>query len=139
MNVAVDHLDTLDKAAKELNNGNIPLFNSIAQSYAKNTGQPAPTNFDALKSIVGSEVAKAVSGGASALGDREEIRREIDKANSPQQLAEVIKKYQQLMAGQLKGLKQTYESADLKDFDKKLLPRTVQVLNSVQESTRSKW
>ena len=139
MNVAVDHLDTLDKAAKELNNGNIPLFNSIAQSYAKNTGQSAPTNFDALKSIVGSEVAKAVSGGASALGDREEIRREIDKANSPQQLAEVIKKYQQLMAGQLKGLKQTYESADLKDFDKKLLPRTVQVLNSVQESTRSKW
>jgi len=139
MNVAVDHLDTLDKAAKELNNGNIPLFNSIAQQYAKNTGQSAPTNFDALKSIVGSEVAKAVSGGASALGDREEIRREIDKANSPQQLAEVIKKYQQLMAGQVKGLKQTYESAGLKDFDKKLLPRTIQVLNSVQEPTRSKW
>ena len=139
MNVAVDHLDTLQEAANALQNGNVPLFNQIGNMYSKNTGSPAVTDFNALKSIVGSEVAKAVAGGATALGDREEIRREIDAANSPQQLHGVIEKYQKLMAGQVKGLKQTYESTGLKDFDDKLLPRTKKVLNSVQEPTRSRW
>lgn len=139
MNVAVDHLDTLQEAANALKNGNLPLFNQIGNMYSKNTGSPKVTDFNALKSIVGSEVAKAVAGGATALGDREEIRAEINAANSPQQLAGVIEKYQKLMAGQVKGLKQTYESVGLKDFDDKLLPRTKKVLNSVQEPTRSKW
>ena len=143
MNVAVDHLDTLQQAANALHNGNIPLFNQIGNMYAKNTGQTAPTNFDSIKSIVGSEVAKAVSGaGGSALGDREEIRKEINNANSPQQLAGVIKKYQQLMAGQLNGLKTQYEDSGLKDFDKKISPRTKTVISGAKresENTRSSW
>jgi hypothetical protein len=144
MNVAIDHLDTLDEAAKALNNGDLPLFNKITNDYSRNTGSPAVTNFDGIKSIVGSEVAKAVSGaGGSALGDREEIRREIDNANSPQQLAGVIKKYQQLMGGQLNGLRTQYEDTGLKDFDKKLTPRTRQVLlgagNTESNHTRSSW
>ena len=144
MNVAIDHLDTLDEAAKALNNGDLPLFNKITNDYSRNTGSPAVTNFDGIKSIVGSEVAKAVSGaGGSALGDREEIRREIDNANSPQQLAGVIKKYQQLMGGQLNGLRTQYEDTGLKDFDKKLTPRTKQVLsgagNTESNHTRSSW
>ena len=145
MNVAVDHLDTLDKAATALNNGELPLFNKIANEYSRNTGSPAVTNFDGIKSIVGSEVAKAVSGaGGSALGDREEIRREIDNANSPQQLAGVIKKYQDLMVGQLKGLKTQYEDTGLKDFDKKLSDPTKHVLGRVAnegngKNTRSSW
>ena len=139
MNVGIDHLDTLQTAANALGNGQIPIFNDIAQKYAKNTGSSAPTDFNALKSIVGSEVAKAVTGGASALGDREEIRAEIDRSNSPQQLAGVINRYQQLMAGQVKGLRQTYESAGLKDFDAKLLDRTKVVLNKTTEPKRSNW
>ena len=139
MNVAVDHLDSLSEATKALKNGQLPLFNKIANEYSKNTGSPLVTNFDSLKSIVGSEVAKAVAGGATALGDREEIRKEINAAGSEQQLLGAINKYQQLMAGQVKGLKQTYESAGLKGFDDKLLPRTKRVLNEVSEPTRSKW
>ncbi len=141
MNVAVDHLDSLSEAAQALKNGNMPLFNSIGNMYSKNTGSPAVTDFNALKSIVGSEVAKAVAGGATALGDREEIRAEINAAASEQQLLSAINKYQKLMAGQVKGLRQTYTSAGLPEssFNDKLLPRTKKVLNSVEEPTRSKW
>ena len=139
MNVAVDHLDTLKEATLALNNGNLPLLNHVMNEYSRNTGSPAVTNFDGIKSIVGSEVAKAVSGqGGSALGDREEIRKEINAANSPQQLMGVIHKYQQLMGGQLKGLKTQYEDSGLKDFDRKLTPRTQQVINSTKQ-TRSNW
>ena len=138
MNVAIDHLDTLNKAGQALNNGNVTLFNSIGNTFSKNTGNPQVTDFNSLKSIVGSEVAKAVTGGASALGDREEIRAEINAANSPAQLLGVIQKYQQLMAGQVKGLKQTYESGTgRKDFEEKLLPRTKQILNEVDEGPRA--
>jgi len=139
MNVAIDHLDTLNEAGRALNNGQIPLFNSISNKFSKESGNPEITDFNALKSIVGSEVAKAVTGGANAFGDREEIRAEINAANSPAQLLGVIEKYQKLMAGQVKGLKQTYESAGLKGFDDKLLPRTKFVLNSLEPPTRRKW
>jgi hypothetical protein len=143
MNVAVDHLDTLDKAAKALNNGDLRLFNQIGNEYQRNVGGPAITDFNSIKSIVGSEVAKAVSGsGGSALGDREEIRREIDASNSPAQLAGVIRKYQDLMVGQLKGLKTQYEDSGLKDFDKKLAEPTRRVLTRVEnesKQTRSNW
>ena len=101
------------------------------------------TNFEGVKSIVGSEVAKAVSGaGGSALGDREEIRREINAANSPAQLAGVIKKYQELMAGQLKNLKIQYEDSGLRDFDKKIAEPTRRVMDRIEkekQNTRSSW
>ena len=141
INVAVDHLDTLQEAANELKNGQTPAFNKIAQLYASNTGGTAPGNFDALKSIVGSEVAKAVVGGASALGDREEIRKEINNSKTPEQLAGVIGKYQALMAGQAKGIRQEWVSSGLDDkaFDNKLMPRTKVVLNKQKEPTRSSW
>ena len=95
-----------------------------------------------VKHIVGSEVAKAVSGtGGSALADRQAIEKEFNSASSPAQLQGVIKKYQELMAGQVNSLRQTYTSAGLskESFDKKLLPRTQQVLNSVQQPSRSNW
>jgi hypothetical protein len=145
MNVAIDHLDTLREAGQALQNGNLPIFNKIANEYTKNTGDNRLTDFNGIKSIVGSEVAKAVAGGQMALADREEIRKELDAANSPQQLAGVIKRMQQLLGGQLKGLKTQYEDAGLRDFDKKLTPRTKSVLGGMAEekkntnNTRSNW
>jgi hypothetical protein len=143
MNVAIDHLDTLKEAGDALRNGNMPLFNKIANTYSQNTGSEIVTNFDGIKSIVGSEVAKAVAGGQMALADREEIRKELSAANSPEQLNGVIKKFQQLLGGQLKGLKTQYEDAGLKDFDHKLTDRTKRVLgegsNQPKKQSRSNW
>lgn len=133
MNVSIDHLDTLQQAANELKNGNIPVFNDISLRFAEATGQPAPKNFDALKTLVGSEVAKAVQGGATALGDREEIRKEIDRAGSPAQLAGVIDKYQHLLAGQMNGLKTQYESGGGRRWDSKINDRTREVMNKIEQ------
>jgi hypothetical protein len=133
MNVAVDHLDTLQEAAKALNNKDLRMFNDVAQRYATAIGQPAPTNFKALQTLVGSEVAKAIQGGATALGDREEIRKEIDLANSPQQLAGVIDKYQHLMSGQLTGLKQQYTSGGGNRWEGKINPRTNEIMAKVEQ------
>tara|TARA_R110000868_G_scaffold286823_1_gene547273 strand:- start:509 stop:1963 length:1455 start_codon:yes stop_codon:yes gene_type:complete len=131
MNVSVDHLDSLQQAANELKNGQTPLFNDISQRYAQATGQAAPKNFDALKTLVGSEVAKAIQGGATALGDREEIRQEISRTGSPQQLAGVIDKYQHLLAGQMGGLKTQYTSGGGTRWDNKVNPRTKEIMDKI--------
>ena len=142
MNTAIAHLDTLDEAGQALHSGQIPLSNKIVKEFATNMGLPQYTNFESIKHVVGSEIAKAVSGsGGSALADRQAIEKEFDSASSPDQLQGVVTKYKELMAGQVNSLRQTYTSAGLsKDsFDNKLLPRTQKVLNSVQPPTRSKW
>ena len=124
-NVLVDHLGTLGDAASALKNGNIQVFNRLAQGWAKQTGAPAPTDFAATRAIVGDELVKAIVGGGGALGDREEIKGAVDAASSPQQLAGVINKYKELALGQLKGLRKQYESSTGRDdFDTKLAPGT---------------
>jgi hypothetical protein len=122
-NVLLSHLDTLDSLSDALNNGNYQLVNKLGNSYNKATGNPAPTNFDSVKHIVADEVVKAITGGAGALGDREESAKAINGANSPAQLKGVIQNIKQLSVGQLGGLEQQYKaSTGLDDFEHYLTP-----------------
>ena len=132
-NTAVDHLDTMSKLATALENNDIRVFNTVANAFAKGVGVAAPTNFDTAKSIVGGEVAKALAGSSMALKDREEIRDTISRANSPAQLAGSVRTLQELMGGQLKSLKQQYQTGtNRKDFDAKLSPRARQVVSELE-------
>lgn len=122
-NVLQSHLDTFGKLADELGNTQSPAFNKLANMVATQTGKAAPTNFEAIKHIVGDEIVKAVTGSAGALGDREAAARTIASANSPEQLQGVIKTYKELANGQLQGLRQQYQtSTGRNDFDKFLSP-----------------
>jgi hypothetical protein len=122
LNVATDHLDALDSMGKQLKNGDMRAFNSIAQRIAAETGNPAPTNFDAAKKIVADEVVKAIVGSGGGVSDREEAARAFDKASSPEQLSGAIATAKRLMRGQLNGLKQQYKASTGKDdFDTRFL------------------
>ena len=127
--VLVDHLDTLSEAATALGNSNNRLFNRVAQSWAANTGGTAPTNFDGVKALVGDEIVKAVVGSAGALADREEVKKDLDRASSPKQLEELVGKYKKLALGQLHGLEKQYEfQTKQKNFRDALLPGTLTAL-----------
>lgn len=124
-NVGISHLNSLQSLTAALGNGNIQLFNKIGQTVAEQTGQTAPTNFDAAKAIVGDEIIKAIVGGGGALADRENAQNQISRAKSPQQLLGVIQTYKTLMAGQLSGLSRQYQNATGRnDFDQLLAPET---------------
>jgi len=119
LSVATDHLNTLDSLADALNNSDVRLFNAIGNKFATETGQPAPTDFNAAKKIVADEIVKAIVGSGGGVSDREQAAKVIDAANSPQQLKGVIQTYKSLMGGQLGGLKQQYEaSTGRKDFER---------------------
>jgi len=126
LNVAVDHLGTLQQVADALQNNDTRLFNQAGNFIALQTGNPAPTDFNAVKRIVADELTKAVIGGAGALGDRKAVDDAIGAANSPAQLKSVIDRYKQLMGGQLTGMETQYTaSTNKKDFrDRFLTPAT---------------
>jgi hypothetical protein len=125
LNVAVQHLEQLGGLSAALGNGDIQMVNKLGQAIAEQTGSPAPTNFDGVKQMVGDEIVKAVVGSGGGVHDREEIANNISRASSPQQLMGVIRQYQGLLGGQLKGLKKQYEkSTGLNDFEDYLDPLT---------------
>ena len=118
LSVATNHLDQLGEAAHALAQGNIPAVNAIVNTYARHTGAPGVTSFNAMKEIVGDEVVKAVVGTGGAESDRDAIKEAFNAANSPAQLEGVITRYQGLMAGQLNGLRRQYQrSTGLDDFN----------------------
>lgn len=108
-NVASDHLDTLGQMADALNNGSTPLLNKIGNAWNQQTGNPAPTDFNAVKEIVGKEVVKAIVAGGGGVGEREEMSRLMDAANSPAQLKGVITHFKDLMDAQKAGLMDQYQ------------------------------
>lgn len=112
LSVVVDHLATMRDLATELQNGNLQAFNRIAQGFAEQTGQPAPTNFDTAKQIVGAEVIKALGvAGAGTQAERAEAANAFNRARSPDQLFGAIKVAQRLLSGQVGGLRKQFVTA----------------------------
>ena len=135
---AIAHLDTLSQLSDALQNGNIHATNWIANKYAQQTGQPAPTNFEATKKFVGDELVKFIVGSGGGVTDREEAANAISMANSPQQLKQVIATYKTLMGGQLRALNQQYSAMGLgDDLAKQLTPEAKRELLAHGTSTPS--
>jgi hypothetical protein len=110
LGVVVDHLATLRHLATALDNGDIPMFNKLAQSWAEQTGSPIPTNFDEAKQIVGTEIIKALGvAGAGTQAERAEASESFARWRSPSQLLSGIDDVMRpLMLGQLKGLERQF-------------------------------
>jgi hypothetical protein len=135
-NTAIDHLDTIDKLSDALNNNDIRAFNTIGNLVAKQTGQPAPTNFDAAKQIVTAEVIKAIVASGGGVRERQEAEANFSSASSPAQLKGVINSYKQLLGGQLNSLSLQYENGTGRtDFNKKLTPAAKKEFDAVRGKT----
>lgn len=110
LGVVVDHLATLKHLSEALNNGNIERFNELAQRWAEETGSPVPTNFDAAKQIVGTEIIKSLGvAGAGTQAERAEAADAFARYRSPRQLLGAIDEVMRpLMVGQLRGLERQF-------------------------------
>lgn len=128
LNVVVSHLQTMQDLTDALKNNNVPAFNRIAQTWAEQTGQAAPTNFDTAKQIVGAEIIKALGvAGAGSEAERLAAANDFMRARSPEQIAGAIDTARKLLVGQLSGLRRQYiASTGLpgSTFDEMLEPET---------------
>jgi len=133
-NTAIDHLATMDKLSDALQNNDIKAFNYLGNIVARQTGQPAPVNFDAAKQIVTAEIIKAVVASGGGVRERQEAEANFSTANSPAQLKGAINTYMQLLGGQLNSLGLQYENTTGRtDFDKKLTGDAKKAFKSVRE------
>ena len=107
-NTATDHLEILRQAGEALNNGDYPAFTGLAKRFATATGDPAPTNFDSVKSAVAGELSKTFKGTGATDQEIAEINTTINNAQSPQQIAGAINSYTRLMGSKLDALKGQY-------------------------------
>jgi len=121
-NVGISHLGTLEGLINALDNRDIQAINKFGNMVASQTGQKAPTEFNAAKKIVSDEIVKAIVGTGGGVADREEAAKTIDASNSPAQLRGVIQTYKELMKGQLEGLAEQYARTTGKnDFEERFL------------------
>ncbi len=132
-NTAIDHLGTMRELATALENKDVRLFNTLSNKIAKETGQPAPTNFDGAKRIVAAEIVKAIVANGGGVKEREEAANDFLTANSPAQFKGTIDTKVKLLAGQLNSLGLQYENGTGRtDFDKKLTPDAKAAFNNVR-------
>lgn len=138
LDTAAQHINLLKSYATAMQNGDMPSMNTISQAWQKQTGSALPTNFDAIKSTVAAEVAKA--NGEASLGALEEIQAPLNKSGSPAQLLGAIQGFQGLLAGKSNALKKEFVSDGLgteDDFNKKFFTPEAQTMFSAQQQAAS--
>lgn len=122
LNVAVQHINLLQNAAKALDSGNIPLMNSIANQIGIQTGADPATTYNAIHGFVTDEISKAAIGGKTALGDRMKSGELLPANMSPAQRASQFQAVKGLLNGQLSGLRLQATQSGVTNFDKYLSP-----------------
>jgi hypothetical protein len=108
-NTATEHLKQLQQAADALNNGDLQLFNRLANSWATNTGNPAPTNFATIRNAVAGELSKTFKGAAATDAEIDAINTSINSSQSPAQLSGAIQNNIRLMGSKMEALRGQYE------------------------------
>src|ERR1035441_10192128 len=104
-NTAIDHLKLLRETADALQNGDIQLLNKFGNEFANATGNPAPNNFNTVRSAVSGELSKTFKGTGATDEEVSLIEKTINNSQSPQQLSGAIQYYLRLMGGKMDALK----------------------------------
>lgn len=135
-NTSLNHLETVVKLAAAQNNGDFRLFNKIANQFAAETGNTAPTNLAAALAMVAPEVSKAVIGATGTGEERAAFEKRFAGNGSPQQAIEGISTIKELLGGRLTEAERTYNRTTGKtDFREKMLsPAALSVINKASST-----
>lgn len=121
-NTALNHLETVAKLHIAQKNGDIRMFNQLANRLAVEMGQDAPTNLAAALTMVAPEVSKAVIGVSGGVEERAAFERRFVANGSNLQAKGGINTIKELLGGRLTETERAYaRSTGNKDFREKFL------------------
>jgi hypothetical protein len=115
--VASNHLELLDQAAKALNNQDVQLLNRVANNLGVQVGDSPAVTFGAIADQVNQEVGKVVAGGTPHEAELDNLRKNLNSDQSPEQVKNVIRSYIGLMSGRVNEVNersQQYFGRDVK-------------------------
>lgn len=129
-NTALNHLETVSRLHAAQKNGDIKLFNQIANHLGTELGQAAPTNLAAALTMVAPEVSKAVIGVSGGVEERAAFERRFVANGSNAQAQGGIGTVRELLGGRLTETERAYaRSTGNKDFREKFLsPAALEVI-----------
>lgn len=131
INIGMNHIDTLRGLALAQKNGDIKQWNRLANAWATQTGNPAPTNLRMATDMVAPEIVKAVTGVGGTGEERAHFGESLTGKGSyaPDQVLGALDQVQDLFAGRLKEKKRSYErSTKLTNFEDEFLSPTAKSL-----------
>lgn len=108
-NTAIGHLGTLAKAADDLNNGNYPMYNGIANYISQAKGDPRVTSFETAKQAVADELTRSFRGSGGNVADIVGWEKQLNAANSPDQLHAAVKQAVDLLASRINAVGEQYK------------------------------
>jgi hypothetical protein len=124
--VASNHLELLDQAATALNNNDTQALNKIANSLGVQFGKSPAVTFKAIADQVNQEVGKVVAGGTPHEAELENLRKNLNSDQSPEQTQNVIKSYIGLMSGRVNEVNERSQQYFRRDV-KGISPETAKV------------
>jgi hypothetical protein len=98
---ASNHLALLANEADKLGNMDEPAINRVANALGVAVGKSPAVTFRAIAQQVNSEVAKVVAGGQPHEAELKQFEENLNNAQSPEQIKNVIKSYIGLMNGRI--------------------------------------
>jgi hypothetical protein len=133
INTALGHLGTLWTSAQALNNGGFRQWNRLANAVVTETGDPRVKDFTISRDAVANELMRVFRGSGGSLAEIEEWKKNIDAADSPDQLRAEIGKGVDLLNSRLEAMGEQYTkgmstSADPLTF---LTPHAQAVFNAL--------
>lgn len=132
INTAVKHLESLSKAAKQLDNSRIQLWNRVANYAGTQTGDPRVTNFKSAANAVESEMASVFKGMGATDQEIKAWRENLNEAQSPEQLQGAIATMIELMGGRLSAMDSQWTANMGKPKDFRILsPESERILKQL--------
>lgn len=110
LNTLIGHLQLLQEKAAELQTGNLTPVNAVINTARQMSGNPNITNFEQARSVVDSELERALTGVGATQGGLHERRNLLNKNASPQQMVGAIMTLQDIMATRLKSVRSQYKA-----------------------------
>jgi hypothetical protein len=100
-NTALQHLGRAEENMP--GNGKVPFVNSVHNAFLRASGDPALSAFDADRTAVSDELARAYKGGAVSDAEHANYERLLNPNASPDQMKKNFGELKQLLAGKLES------------------------------------
>lgn len=132
LNTAIGHLNSLEEAAKGLNNGGFPLWNYIANKSLKETGDPRVVQFNNAANAVAGELATIFKNTSGTDQEIKAWRDQLSSSSSPAQINASLHQLIQLMGSRMNALNYQWKEGMGRARDFHLLsPESIQILNGI--------
>lgn len=131
INTGVAHLDALNPLIDAMDTGNVTIINKARQLFQKQTGKPAPTNYQTLANMAVGEVSQAVTAGGGTGPERDHLAAPFESANGKDVLHGAVQQAITALAGKTDALRTSWDSGTNGthgSFDKYLGPATKKAL-----------